>query len=71
VGVETRPQSHIPLLAVAFLLGKPIVDCDTAGRAVPSMHYPTFNIMGIDSCQLSVVSVIIEPTQGAQRLEKL
>jgi hypothetical protein len=35
------------------------------------MDYSTFNIMGIDSCQLSVVSVIIEPTQGAQRLEKL
>ena len=40
------------------------------------MEHSTFNIMGIDSCPLSVVSkfgdsVIIEQTQDAQRLEQL
>jgi hypothetical protein len=63
-------------MAGACLLGKPIVDCDTAGRAVPSMEHSTFNIMGIDSSPLSVVSkfgdsVIIEKTKDAERLEQL
>jgi len=63
-------------MAVACLLGKPVADCDTAGRAVPSMEHSTFNIMDIDACPVSVATkygdtAIIEKTEDATRLEEL
>ena len=63
-------------MAVACLLDKPVVDCDTAGRAVPSMEHSTFNIMDIDACPVSVATkygdtVIIEKIKNATRLEEL
>ena len=62
---QTRPMNLCCL--VPFFLKKIYKPTGTAANAKKACTY----IMGIDSCQLSVVSVIIEPTQGAQRLEKL
>ena len=69
------------ILAVGAMMGKPIIDCDCVGRAVPSMIQDTFNIVNRGAkAPISVVSMDgsfividedVDPDELEERLRKI